>query len=1074
MIELKPGERFGDYVLDSLIGQGGLSEVWCASPIDGGRAVALKILHDPDRSPAHRGRFLREGRLLQAYPHGGLPRCHGWFEGPSPHLVLELLAGITLSERLLAVGALPAGEVEAIAMSLLQVLDHLHRHGVMHRDLKPPNVWLGEDRRVMVLDLGLAVDPSDALHTTLGDVMGTYAYMSPEQIAGGELDPRADLYSLGVTLYEALAGARPYLASSPAEYLAAHRDARCAAIHELCPEAPERLLDLIARLMARDPASRPATAPIARALLTGETAPIGQLQPAPLLGRAAALGAMEALLDAGRGSLALEGPLGSGLGSLSQMVATEARARGYHAITLRCRVMSPAQGPLEQLRRDLMADYAPAMPEGLARALEAWRGEGPLLVILEDWDEAALPVRRALEDTLARLPTLAVVRTGRSGIPGDHRLLLRPLTLDEAATLISAMLGNATPPAGLVEDLHDATDGQPAALVLAMREMAAAGVLWSEGMGEDGVPLWRVSRRHRGRGLARLLTALVESLSPSAAAALSVLAVLGEPVRLAHLAPLVGGRVTEASVGELRQIDVVVEREDDEGPSLELRRAALGRFLVDRVEEGERRRIHRDYAALLEEAGAPKDRISWHVAHGADPREAQQRLLELGRGLHERGRDVDALSVYDLAGRAASAEPTLAAELAVARGAALEALGRRPEAIAALSAGLHLARDLGHRELEAAALVSTASTWHAVGNATETARLAAEARALLGASHPLLSMALFFAAEAERWAGRPGEAADLLAQCIEQAMLTGHRLASARATGALGRLAFEDGETNAALSNLRREASWHRRRRRLGLLVPVLVEESGVLRCQGRIRESLAVLDEAEEHLRFAEAPYLLALTRLGRCATLASAGDMGGATGLLKRARVALEPEAPMGLRLFYRELQGQLRLARRDTPAALTAFQAAEREARTSGQLARAAYFQGMLGVLTADGGALTEAMTVLGSGGERRLAARLLLLGAQSGRDTEILASAEAEARDAGDRFLLLEVLRASGRASALDEATEQVQELLRHIPDDLTDAFLSAPTVRWTGARSRLRLAARGVGQDRPFDRSWRRR
>ena len=204
--------QLDDFEVLRKLGSGGLADVFAATSDRFDHEVALKVLRDPDRSRAHRRRFLREGLLLQRLKCPHLPACYEVVDGQRPYIVLEVLDGCTLSQRIRKHGVVDPAAVETIARVVLDALAWLHAHGVVHRDVKAGNVFLCKDDRILVLDLGLAVDPSDPLTTTLGDVMGTYAYMAPEQIAGGETDHRADLYSLGVTLYESLAGRRPYKA----------------------------------------------------------------------------------------------------------------------------------------------------------------------------------------------------------------------------------------------------------------------------------------------------------------------------------------------------------------------------------------------------------------------------------------------------------------------------------------------------------------------------------------------------------------------------------------------------------------------------------------------------------------------------------------------------------------------------------------------------------------------------------------------------------------------------------------------------------------------------------------------
>jgi hypothetical protein len=142
-------------------------------------------------------------------------------------------------------------------------------------------------------------------------------------------------------------------------------------------------------------------------------------------------------------------------------------------------------------------------------------------------------------------------------------------------------------------------------------------------------------------------------------------------------------------------------------------------------------------------------------------------------------------------------------------------------------------------------------------------------------------------------------------------------------------------------------------------------------------------------------------------------------------------------------------MRLLAGDRQAALAVFQAAEVEATRAGLASAAAFFLGMVGVLTADGDAITDAMEVLGSAGDRRLAARLLLYGGTVGGDAEILESAEREARASGDVFLLLEVLHASGTAAHQEEARALAGAIVQDVPPALIDAFLGLPAIKWCG-------------------------
>jgi eukaryotic-like serine/threonine-protein kinase len=228
-IHLTPGTSFGPYVVAGLLGAGGMGEVYRARDPKLGRDVAIKVLpagvtNDPDRL----ARFTREARLLAALNH---PNVGGIYEvedaGGVRGLVLELIEGPTLADRM-AGGALPVREALGIARQIAAGLEAAHAKGIIHRDLKPANVKLTSDRIVKVIDFGIAkVDPAgddggrgEMTATNTGMVIGTAAYMSPEQARGAPVDKRTDIWAFGCVLYEMLTGRQPFDAKTSSDVIA--------------------------------------------------------------------------------------------------------------------------------------------------------------------------------------------------------------------------------------------------------------------------------------------------------------------------------------------------------------------------------------------------------------------------------------------------------------------------------------------------------------------------------------------------------------------------------------------------------------------------------------------------------------------------------------------------------------------------------------------------------------------------------------------------------------------------------------------------------------------------------------
>src|SRR5277367_1286239 len=209
-----------------------MGEVYRAADTKLGRDVALKVLPAPmARDPEFLARFHREARAVAALNHPHIVTIYSVEDADgTSFLTMELVEGQSL-DRVIPSGGLPVEQIVEIATALADALAAAHEKGIVHRDLKPANVMVSNEGRVKVLDFGLAKDvsasdPGDATltsdhRTQVGVVMGTPAYMSPEQTSGRPLDHRTDIFSLGVLLHEMATGGRPFDGSSSAELVSA-------------------------------------------------------------------------------------------------------------------------------------------------------------------------------------------------------------------------------------------------------------------------------------------------------------------------------------------------------------------------------------------------------------------------------------------------------------------------------------------------------------------------------------------------------------------------------------------------------------------------------------------------------------------------------------------------------------------------------------------------------------------------------------------------------------------------------------------------------------------------------------
>ena len=253
------GQRLGPYELVALIGAGGMGEVWRALDPGLRRHVAIKILppqysQDPDRLR----RFEHEAQAAGVLNHPNVLSVYGiGRHGDTPYLVTELLDGATLRQRL-ADGALPERKALEFADQLIQGLAAAHDKGIVHRDLKPENVFITRDERVKILDFGLAKlapsgpDYAAQTRTATGMVVGTPAYMSPEQVHGQRPDHRADIFAVGVLLYEMLAGRRPFLGDTNVETMTAILKQDPPAIPGVSPQVEQ----IVRHCLEKEPAAR--------------------------------------------------------------------------------------------------------------------------------------------------------------------------------------------------------------------------------------------------------------------------------------------------------------------------------------------------------------------------------------------------------------------------------------------------------------------------------------------------------------------------------------------------------------------------------------------------------------------------------------------------------------------------------------------------------------------------------------------------------------------------------------------------------------------------------------------------
>ncbi|HYP91475.1 MAG TPA: serine/threonine-protein kinase [Polyangiaceae bacterium] len=274
-MDLSSGAHLAQFILERQIGTGGMGTVWAARGADGGAPVALKILRvaDPSTVDVLRARLLREARATRLIAHPAIvPVLDVLDYQDSPVLVMALLQGETLRQKLVREGRLTLPETARLLAPIAEALSVAHEAGIVHRDLKPENIFIeasdpsgsADAARVRLLDFGVArfYEPpeasDDAPLTGLGTLIGTLAYMAPEQaLRPSECGHEVDVWALGIILYEALSGCRPIEGHSGPETMRQLLVGGITPLEVMMPSLPASVTELVSSMLRRTPERRP-------------------------------------------------------------------------------------------------------------------------------------------------------------------------------------------------------------------------------------------------------------------------------------------------------------------------------------------------------------------------------------------------------------------------------------------------------------------------------------------------------------------------------------------------------------------------------------------------------------------------------------------------------------------------------------------------------------------------------------------------------------------------------------------------------------------------------------------------
>ncbi|MFN8605970.1 MAG: serine/threonine-protein kinase [Vulcanimicrobiota bacterium] len=276
------GKNLGRYRVEARIGQGGMGSVYRVVDPAGG-AYAAKVLYFDSLDEQQLSRFRREFRVISRFQHPALVRGLDYGEEQGlAYCVMELVQGHTLEEYVRP-GGLPWPDVRPWIEKILSGLSHAHHSGIVHRDIKPSNIMVIGDQ-IKILDFGLARHSKITALTLTGHAMGTPAYMAPEQAeaSGSEVDPRSDIYSVGVILFELLTGELPFVSSDPSELIAMHLTKVPPAVSSRVKQVPPELDRLVATMLAKKPGNRFTSVDRILEILPAADAPASPQSPGPV------------------------------------------------------------------------------------------------------------------------------------------------------------------------------------------------------------------------------------------------------------------------------------------------------------------------------------------------------------------------------------------------------------------------------------------------------------------------------------------------------------------------------------------------------------------------------------------------------------------------------------------------------------------------------------------------------------------------------------------------------------------------------------------------------------------------
>ncbi|HST54248.1 MAG TPA: serine/threonine-protein kinase [Pyrinomonadaceae bacterium] len=254
---LDANQSIGEYRIVDFLGAGGMGEVYRAMHSKIGRVAAVKVLTQATQSSGFVERFFNEARIQASLQHPNIATLYDFCEvAGQPCIIMEYIDGQAISERIAGYGALPLTETVYVFERVCEAIEYIHRHGVIHRDIKSNNIKISSQGQVKLLDFGIAKAQTSQQLTQVGSVIGTLQYLAPELIRGGTADERGDIWALGVLLYEMVTGRVPFEAATVGDLCDKIDRVSYAPPAQLNPTLPREVAQIISRCLKKNPAER--------------------------------------------------------------------------------------------------------------------------------------------------------------------------------------------------------------------------------------------------------------------------------------------------------------------------------------------------------------------------------------------------------------------------------------------------------------------------------------------------------------------------------------------------------------------------------------------------------------------------------------------------------------------------------------------------------------------------------------------------------------------------------------------------------------------------------------------------